>query len=85
MYIIRKTNSKRELEKYVRDYSEISGYVLDMDYLLGANVYGVFNRGRMVGGFVVNTKSPLRYVTYIPEEHRQHQFLISEISSFFSL
>ena len=62
--------TKAQLAEYRRAYAEASGYHVALDYLERSVVYGLRLRGRLVGGVVMSTLSPLRTLQRIPEPDR---------------
>jgi hypothetical protein len=56
----RKINNAAELEVFATTYTQCSGFNVPRDYYLSNQVFGVFWRSNMVGGFVLGTGERLR-------------------------
>ncbi len=64
MYATRKLESPEALAHFARLYQRRAGHAVDVHYLAGATVRGLFDSaGELVGGVVINTRRPFRYLS----------------------
>lgn len=56
------------LEAFRQAFEQASGNKVSMDYLANARVIGLYRKGQMIGGFVLNRGPELRYAGML-EEH----------------
>jgi hypothetical protein len=57
-----------ELEQFQRSYLDLTGSCVPLEYLQRASVHVVRRGPDMVGGFVINTTSPLRTLARVPHD-----------------
>lgn len=60
-------SGETRLEAFRQAFEEASGNQVSMDYLQNARVIGLYRRGRMIGGFVLNRGPALRYAGMLGE------------------
>jgi hypothetical protein len=60
-----------EAPLFQRNYSECGGFPVDLGYLVQSEMYGIFYRGKQIGGFVLNHKAPFRALNDISVENLQ--------------
>lgn len=66
--IIREAN---EIRKFSENFSRLCRNPIDPDYFLNADtVRAFYKKGRMIGGYTINSQGPLRYRQMIPEPVR---------------
>ncbi len=68
---VRRLVSESELQSFRENYRRRGGAPVDLAYLKGSLVYAVERDGRMVGGYVVRTRPPFRYVEAFPQSHAE--------------
>ncbi len=62
--------SATELEAFARTFEGMGGTAVPIDYLLQAQPRGFFRGRELVAGYVLNTRAPFRYASWIPEGPR---------------
>lgn len=62
---------KDEIRDFSENFSRLCSNPIDLDYFLNADtVRAFYKKGRMVGGYTINSRAPLRYRQMIPEPVR---------------
>jgi hypothetical protein len=56
----KKINTSNELDIFATNYTACSGFVVNRDYYTSNQVFGIWWKGAMVGGFVLGTGAQLR-------------------------
>ena len=70
--------SEDQIRLFAETFSGVCRNPVDLDYFANADCVRAFYRdGRMVGGYVVNARAPLRYLRMIPEAVRSEPPLAS--------
>src|SRR5688572_24299516 len=68
---VRRLTSRDDLEAYRKKYDEICGTLITDEYLFNQLVYGVFEKGKMTGGFIIGQQYPYRTIDqFIAPENR---------------
>jgi len=62
--------SVTELEAFAKTFEAMGGTAVPIDYLLQARPRGFFRGPELVAGYVLNTRAPFRYASWIPEGPR---------------
>ena len=62
--------SATELEAFAKTFEAMGGTAVPIDYLLQAQPRGFFRGRELVAGYVLNTRAPFRYASWIPEAPR---------------
>jgi len=62
--------SATELEAFGQTFDAMGGTAVPIDYLLQARPRGFFRGRELVAGYVLNTRAPFRYASWIPEGPR---------------
>lgn len=71
-------DSEAEIRPFAEMFSGVCRNPVDLDYFAGADrVRAFFRDGRMVGGYVVNARAPLRYLQMIPARQRTNPAISS--------
>ena len=71
-------HSDDQIRPFAEMFSSVCRNPVDMNYFSGADRVRAFYRGdRMVGGYVVNGKQPLRYLQMIPGPQREQKAISS--------
>ena len=68
---IRRLVDQPDLESFREHYHRRGGAPVDLACLQGSFVYAAERDGRMVGGYVVRTQPPFRYVEAFPQSHAE--------------
>lgn len=69
-----------EIQEFFANFGQLCKNPINLSYFLNADrIRAFYKKGRMTGGYVVNTKGPLRYQQMIPEPDRSN----AEISKYF--
>ncbi len=69
MHRTRILESAADLALFASRYERRAGHAVDVSYLSGATVRGLFDAtGELVGGVVINTVGPLRYLAALPAD-----------------
>ncbi len=67
----RTLSEPHELATFQREFAQRSGNPVPLEYLRHGRVRGYFDwRGRMLGGYVVNDRLPLRYYDWLSPDER---------------
>ena len=62
--------SATELEAFAKTFAAMGGTAVPIDYLRQARPRGFCRGGDLVAGYVLNTRAPFRYASWIPEGPR---------------
>jgi hypothetical protein len=62
--------SATELEAFAKTFEAMGGTAVPIDYLRQSRPRGFFRGSELVAGYVLNTKAPFRYASWIPEGPR---------------
>ena len=62
--------SVTELEAFAKKFEAMGGNAIPIGYLLQARARGFFRGRELVAGYVLNTRAPFRYASWIPEGPR---------------
>ncbi|WP_290652032.1 hypothetical protein [Aquisalimonas sp.] len=69
-----------EIQEFFANFGQLCKNPININYFLNADrIRAFYKNGKMIGGYVVNTKGPLRYQQMIPEPARSRE----EISKYF--
>lgn len=68
-----------QLTSFKEGFEQASGNAVSMDYLYGARVFGLYRKGKMIGGFVLNNGPQLRYAAMLGQQCAQLPFSLSEV------
>lgn len=73
--------SDDQLSCFAESFSSVCPNPVELDYFTGADrVRAFFHDGQMVGGYVVNTRAPLRYQQMIPPPQRSEPALVAVLA-----
>ncbi|SDX01752.1 hypothetical protein [Marinobacter mobilis] len=78
MYYKRLTD-EAQLTAFKEGFEKASGNSVSMDYLYGAGVFGLYRKGTMIGGFVLNNGPQLRYAAMLGPHCAQLPFSLSDV------
>ncbi|MDC0661190.1 hypothetical protein [Marinobacter sp. SS21] len=67
------------LRAFQQGFEAASGNAVALEYLQGARVIGLFRRGRMIGGFVLNRGPQLRYADMLQHHCARMPFELSQV------
>ncbi len=59
-----------DIVRYCRRYEALLGFEAPLGYLARHRARGLFDNGKLVGGYVLNQEAPFRYLSLMPEEAR---------------
>ena len=66
-----KITTNQELDVFDHSYTQCSGFKVNRDYYESNQVFGIYRKSRMIGGFVLGTGSTLRTLeVFVGIEHR---------------
>ena len=69
--LFNKMNNVSEFELFAQKYQECSGFNVDMDYFTSNQVFGIYHKKQLIGGFVLGQGAALRTVeVFAGEESR---------------